>query len=55
MMVARQAMYRADDMRGARLVDMSVNILPTVTIGPARCLLMSIVSYKGKTNQVSPE
>jgi hypothetical protein len=52
-MVARQAMYRADDMRGARLVDMSVNILPTVTIGPARCTVMSIVSYKGKTNQAS--
>jgi hypothetical protein len=50
--VARQAMYRGDDQRVARLCDLFINVLPRSAIGPDRCIVLNIISYQGKRNQV---
>jgi hypothetical protein len=51
MTLGRSAVMRFDDLRAIRLSDMFIKEEET-QLAPSRAVVLGIVSYQGKTNQV---
>ena len=51
--LARQALYRINDVLRVRLSDFFMVEIPDTAIGPDPCQALVIASHKGKTNVVS--